>query len=672
MSHQQQTLNAASDEAERRAEEIYATRYRALSIPWQTLLMVMTVGITLLAINQIFNFGFFIGEVMLDSRYLYIYVGAILTMVFISFPATGSASRTSVAWYDIILALTSVGLFSYFAVNAERIVLEAWEYAAPQFGIYMALATWALVLEAGRRTGGWPIFVVVSVLSLYPLYADRMPDVISGVGMGLEEAAAFHIMSEESLFGIPTQVAALLLFGFLLFGVSLQHTGAGKFFINIAFALLGRFRGGPAKVAIFSSGLMGSMSGGPVTNVLTTGPLSIPTMRRIGFSRGYAAGVEACASTGGVLMPPIMGATAFVMANFLGVSYVTIVIAAIIPSLLYFFGLFMQIDAYAARYDLKGLPREELPNPLAVLKDGWYFIFVFALLVWMLVHLQREATAPFFATALLLVINQFTKHKLSLKGFLKLLAAVGQILAELGGILAAIGLIIGSLQVTGMAGTLTNDLVYIAGDNVLMLLIMGALTAFVLGIGMTVTAAYIFLAVILAPALIRAGLDPVASHMFIMYWGMLSFITPPVAIAAFVAASVAKCSPMRAGFEAMRLGTIIYFIPFFFVFNPALLMFGTPMEVITVVITALIGVILLAAGLQGYLLGAGRVGPGVLGIFSRVVLVCSGLILAAPGGGMLGVNHATLMLTSAGLLLVGATTILLQRRAMGEPLRLRL
>ncbi|SEO70508.1 TRAP transporter permease [Aquisalimonas asiatica] len=668
-------LNATAnsrEEAERRAEELYATRYRILSFPWQTLLMVMTVGITLLAINQIFNFGFFIGEVMQDARYLYIYVGAILVMVFISFPATASASRTTVAWYDILLAVATACMFGYFAYYAERIVLEAWEYAAPQFGIYLALATWALVLEAGRRTGGWPIFVVVLTLSLYPLYADRVPDVIAGVSMGLEDAAAFHIMSEESLFGIPTQVAALLLFGFLLFGVSLQHTGAGKFFINIAFALLGRFRGGPAKVAIFSSGLMGSMSGGPVTNVLTTGPLSIPTMRRIGFSRGYAAGVEACASTGGVLMPPIMGATAFVMANFLGVSYVTIVIAAIIPSLLYFFGLFMQIDAYSARHDLKGLPQDELPDVWNVLKEGWYFIAVFALLIWMLVFLQREATAPFYATALLLAINQFTRHRLSTKGLLKLLSAAGQILAELGGILAAIGLIIGSLQVTGMAGTLTNDLVYLAGDNVLMLLIMGALTAFVLGIGMTVTAAYIFLAVILAPALIRAGLDPVASHMFIMYWGMLSFITPPVAIAAFVAASVAKVNPMRAGFEAMRLGTIIYFIPFFFVFNPALLMFGTATEVITVVMTALIGVVLLAAGLQGYLLGAGRVPTGPVGWFARVALICAGLTLAAPGGGMLGIAHGTLLLISASLLLVGATTILLHRRMMGEPLRFRL
>ncbi|MCH8504686.1 MAG: TRAP transporter fused permease subunit [Ectothiorhodospiraceae bacterium] len=668
------TLTKAEEEAARLAAEEqaakkFAARYRELSLPWRLLVTLMTVGIILMAINQIFNFGFFIGQVMLSARYLYIYAGVILAMVFICFPAGGWARQRDVPWYDILIVLAIAGIFTYFAWNAERIVLEAWEYAAPQLAVYLSLATWLIVLEAGRRTGGMPILVIVLIISLYPLYADRMPDVVSGVAMNLEEASAFHIFSEESMFGIPMQVAAMLLFGFLLFGVGLQYTGAGQFFINLAFSLLGKARGGPAKVAIFSSGLMGSMSGGPVTNVLTTGPLSIPAMRRIGFSRGYAAGVEACASTGGVLMPPIMGATAFVMANFLGVSYVMVAVAAIIPSLLYFFGLFMQSDAYAARRGLKGLPEAELPKLGQVLKDGWYFIFVFVLLVWMLIYLQREATAPFYATALLLIINQFTKHRWGFKELAAYLKGVGIILAELGGILAAIGLIVGALQVTGMAGTLTNDLVYLAGNNVLVLLIMGALTSFVLGIGMTVTAAYIFLAIILAPALIRSGLDPMASHMFIMYWGMLSFITPPVALAAFVAASVAQVSAMRAGFEAMRLGTIIYFIPFFFVFNPALLMQGSFGEIAIVLTTALIGVWLLSAALQGYLIGIGTLGTGPLSWLSRALILASGLLLAAPGGGMLGVAHATLVLSAIALVTLGSIFALIQRKREGEPIR---
>ncbi|TVS16779.1 MAG: TRAP transporter fused permease subunit [Gammaproteobacteria bacterium] len=640
-----------------------ATRYRVLTPFWQGVMAAATAIATVLAVNQIFNLGFFLGEVLLDGRYLYIITGLMLSMVFIAFPAGAWGAQDRVPWYDLLLITVIVVVFGYFAWNAERIVLEAWEYIAPPIGIVLSMITWLIVLEAGRRAGGWPIFVIVGVLSLYPLYSDRMPDVVAGIGMRLPETAIFHVLSEESLFGIPMQAFALLVFGFLLFGVALRFTGGGPFFINFAFALLGHMRGGPAKVAIFSSGLMGSMSGGPVTNALTTGPLSIPAMRRIGFSREYAAGVEACASTGGVLMPPIMGATAFVMANFLGVSYVTVALAAVIPSLLYFFGLFMQIDAYAARHHLHGLPREELPRLGEVFREGWYFIFVFVLLIVLLVYMQREATAPFLATGLLLIINQFTSHRLNWAGLKRLVAACGQLMAELAGILAAIGLIVGSLAVTGMAGTLANDLVYIAGENVVILLIMGAVTSFVLGIGMTVTAAYIFLAIVLAPALVNAGLDPLASHMFIMYWGMLSFITPPVALAAFAAASVAQVSAMRAGVQAMRLGTIIYFIPFFFVFNPALLMQGGAGEIITVLVTAMIGVALVSAALQGYLLGFGDLGRGFVASIVRAAIFVAGLLLAAPGGGMLGVPHWALLVSGLGLV-VAALIVAAGRRRM--------
>ncbi len=659
MSHESFAENPAQTHNENDAVDV--GRYRELDRPWRIAMAVLTGAATVLAANQIFNLGFFVNYVMLDSRYMYLITGTMLSMVFITFPATHK-SINHVPWYDIAIIAVIAAVFGYYAFYAERIVLEAWEYAAPQVGIWLALVTWVIVLEAGRRAGGWPIFVIVTVLSLYPMYSDRMPDVIAGIGMPVQDVAIFHILGEESLFGIPMQAFAQLVFGFLLFGVALQFTGGGPFFINFAFALLGHLRGGPAKVAIFSSGLMGSMSGGPVTNVLTTGPLSIPAMQRIGFSRQYAAGVEACASTGGVLMPPIMGATAFVMASFLSVSYVTVAVAAIVPSVLYFFGLFMQIDAYAARHKLEGLPREELPRFRDVFKEGWYFIAVFVTLIWLLVYMQREATAPFYATALLLFINHFTSHRMTLEKFLLMIAATGKLMAELAGILAAIGLIIGALAVTGMAGTLANDLVYLAGDNVLILLIMGALTSFVLGIGMTVTAAYIFLAIVLAPALINAGLNPLATHMFIMYWGMLSFITPPVALAAFAAASVAKVSAMRAGLEAMRLGAIIYFIPFFFVFNPALLLQGSLGEITLVLITALIGVALVSGALQGFLLLFGDLGRSYLSLLARGLIGIAGLVLAAPAGGMLNIGHWTMVLGSVVLLAAGMGVELLARK----------
>ena len=627
-------------------------RYRELPEHWRLVMAAMTACAIVLAINQIFNLGFFVGYVMLDSRYMYLITGVMLCMVFITFPAS-KHSPTHVPWYDIVIMVIIGIIFSYYAYFAERIVLEAWEYAAPSIGVWLALVTWVIVLEAGRRAGGWPVFAIVLVFSLYPTFADSLPTVIAALSIPIQDVAIFHVLGEESLFGIPMRVFAQLVFGFLIFGISLQYTGGGPFFINLAFALLGHLRGGPAKVSIFSSGLMGSMSGGPISNVLTTGPLSIPAMRRIGFSKEYASGVEACASTGGVFMPPIMGATAFVMASFLNISYVTVAIAAIVPSVLYFFGLFMQIDAYAARNNLSGLPKEELPKLGTVFKEGWYFIAVFAALIWMLVYLQREAVAPFYATALLLVINQFTKHKLDLDRFMQLVATMGKLLAELAGILAAIGLIIGGLAVTGIAGTIANDLVYLAGENVLILLVMGALTSFILGIGMTVTAAYIFLAIVLVPALTNSGLDPLASHMFVMYWGMLSFITPPVALAAFAAASVAHVSPMRAGIEAMRLGAIIYVVPFFFVFNPALLLQGSALENLQAISTALVGVALVSAALQGYLIGLGDLGSGTSGIVVRSMIGIAGLTLALPAGGLFGFSQIMLLSVAIVFLVAG-------------------
>lgn len=617
-------------------------RYRELPALWRKVMAAMTAVAILLAVNQIFNLGFFVGYVMLDSRYMYLITGVMLCMVFITFPAN-KHSPGHVPWYDIAIMVVIALIFAYFAFYAERIVLEAWEYTAPPVGVWLALLTWVIVLEAGRRAGGWPVFAIVLLFSLYPTFAASLPSVIAALSIPVQDAAIFHVLGEESLFGIPMQVFAQLVFGFLIFGISLQYTGGGPFFINLAFALLGHLRGGPAKVSIFSSGLMGSMSGGPISNVLTTGPLSIPAMRRIGFSKEYAAGVEACASTGGVFMPPIMGATAFVMASFLNISYVSVAIAALVPSVLYFFGLYMQIDAYAARKKLSGLPREELPKLGTVFKEGWYFIAVFISLIWMLVYMQREAVAPFYATALLLVINQFTKHKLDLDRFMQLVATMGKLLAELAGILAAIGLIIGGLAVTGIAGTIANDLVYLAGENVVILLLMGALTSFILGIGMTVTAAYIFLAIVLVPALTNSGLDPLASHMFVMYWGMLSFITPPVALAAFAAASVANVSPMRAGIEAMRLGAIIYVVPFFFVFNPALLLQGSALENLQAISTALVGVALVSAAIQGYLIGVGDLGKGAGAILIRGLVAVSGLTLALPAGGLFGFNQIVLL-----------------------------
>ncbi|MBX3499442.1 MAG: TRAP transporter fused permease subunit [Alphaproteobacteria bacterium] len=637
-------------------------RTRNLPPAWQWIVIGATITAVGLAMNQIFAWRFFIGWTLIEAQFLYAVVAIMFAMVFVVFPSHKRQDRNVVPWYDAAMFVASLAVGAYACWYSNDIVDQAWEYAAPLHGQLVALAMWALVLEAGRRTGGWPIFFVVLTLSTYPIYVDLMPEVVSGVPQTPLNTAAFHMFSIESLLGIPMRAFASLVFGFIIFGIALQYTGAGSFFINLAFALLGHVRGGPAKVAVFSSGLFGSMSGGPVTNVLTTGTLTIPAMKRLGFSARYAGGVEACASTGGVLMPPIMGATAFVMANFLQISYVEVALAAAVPSLLYYFGLFVQIDAYSARHGMKGIPKQELQSVGKVMRTGWTYVFVFALLIFMLIHLQQEARAPFYATALLLFINQFDRtHRLTWEKLKKFVFATGFLLAELAGILAAIGLVVGALVSTGMVGTITNDLVFIAGNNTLVLLLMGALTCFILGMGMTVTAAYIFLAIILAPALIKAGLEPLPVHMFLLYWGMLSFITPPVALAAFAGASVAKADPMATGFEAMRLGTIIYFIPFFFVYNPALLLQGSVSEVLVVCATAALGIVLLGGALQGYLIGFGRLPDGPVGLPSRLLIGFGGLTFAAPGGAMTGLTHLQLSAIAFATALLGAAIAWLMR-----------
>jgi TRAP transporter 4TM/12TM fusion protein len=350
-----------------------------------------------------------------------------------------------------------------------------------------------------------------------------------------------------------------------------------------------------------------------------------------------AGAIEACASTGAVLAPPVMGATAFVMAEFLNIPYSDVALAAAVPAVLFYFSLFMQIDFFAGRNSMVGLKREEMPRVRDVFRDGWYFIFVIILLVVLLLVMKRENWAPWIATGLLIVLNQLFSDKRW--GWVELLSFIegnGRVFVELVAILAGIGLLVGAFSLTGLTGTLTTELLYLAGGQPLLLILMGALTSFILGMGMTITACYIFLAVLLAPSLIQAGLDPLAVHMFIMYWGMVSFITPPVALAAFAAASVARANPIDTGLQAMKIGSIIYFVPCFFILNPSLVLQGEFLDFVLHFTTALIGIVLVCAGLQGYIARLGDLRRcGSLEWPVRAALIVGGLLFAAPGGGLM-------------------------------------
>jgi TRAP transporter 4TM/12TM fusion protein len=604
----------------------------------------------LLVVNQLFNIQL-AGIVLIDGRYLYILGGMFLALSFLIFQIRGGkgGQPSSLDWS---LATLSLACTVYLAQTAQANLSQGWEYAAPELAQWVAVVFFFLILEATRRAGGLVLFCVVLLFSFYPTFAGRVPDPFSGFESTFMQTVPYHIYSAESSFGIPMKAFGGVVIGFILFGAVLQRTGGGQFFNDLALGLVGGYRGGAAKVSIFASGFMGSMSGSVISNVLTTGTVSIPAMRKTGFSGKTAAATEACASTGGVLMPPIMGATAFVMASFLSRPYVEIALAAAIPSLLFYWGLFTQIDAYSARRGLRGLPRPDLPVLRQVMKDGWPYIFVFGLLLFMMIGLRRETSAPFYATVLLLVVNQFrASHRLDPRRLGNMIVGVGMGLAELTAILLGVGLIVGSFSATGLAGTLVNELVFLAGDNTLVLVLMGAVTAFIFGMGMTVTACYIFLAVVLAPALEAGGLNQLAVHLFILYWGMVSYITPPVALGAFAASTMAGSNPVATGFEAMRLGGVIYIAPFFFVLNPALIGQAPAWEVTVALTCALLGVAVISAALQGYITFIGPV-KGALGLPLRASMLIGGVLIAMPHTPILDLGYTLSLLIGLGFCLL--------------------
>ncbi len=640
---------------------------RDIGTPARWITRLATVALIILATNQAFNFSARMGRTLIEQQYLYTVLMLSIPVLFLVFPLGAKHGNQRPTVIDWLLSGASVACLGFFIYHSYSIISYGWEMMPPPDTVWVGAVLWVLCIEASRRAGGWILAGIVLFFSTYPLYADLMPGPISAFASPFEFVAGYHAMSLESIMGIPLRAFANLVFGFILFGVALEHTGAGKFFINLAFALLGHVRGGPAKVSILSSGLMGSLSGSVVTNVMTTGVLTIPAMRRSGMKGTTAAGIETCASTGGVLMPPVMGAAAFVMASFLQTPYSSIAIAAAVPAFLYFFGLFIQIDARAARDGLTGMAAEDLPNLKQTLKEGWHHVFAIALLVFMLLWLRRESLAPYYATVVLLVVNQIVSktNRLGWKDVLAFIDSAARLFSNLSGILAGVGMIVGGLSFTGLAGTLVNDLLFIAGGEPYVLLIMGALTSLILGVGMPATACYIFLAIMLAPALIQSGLNPMAVHLFIFYWGMLSYITPPLALGAFAAASVAKTPPMQTGFESMKIGSVIYFIPFFFVLDPGLILVGEWQNVVFSVALAIFGVFIFASAVQGYVAGIGNLfGRDFKGMIFRLPLLVGAILVALPGEAIPGWSDLELMLLGLAIIApVLAAAFILNRRA---------
>jgi len=601
-----------------------APKGRMHGATYWAVLILGTLGL-LLTINQTFVLRF-MGFQPLGNSYLYYLIGLFLGASFLIYPMR-SADKNGTPWYDWIFCAIAIACTCYLAHFGLTIIEQGWDFSAPTEATVISGILLLLIIEGIRRCGGTPLLIVVLVFGTYPIYADYMPGFLWGTEYSFGETIRAHVMGVESVIGVPMQVVANLVIGFVIFGSALTVTGGGEFFMKLATAMMGGSRGGPAKVSVVSSGLMGSLSGSVISNILTTGVFTIPTMKKAGYPAHYAGAVEACASTGGTLMPPVMGAVAFIMASFLGVPYADVMVAAFLPAMLFYVALVFQVDNYAARHGLKGMPKEELPKIGPVMADGWPYLLSLVALIYMLLFMRIEAYAPYFATLVLLIIAAFKKsHRLNVKRMLDLLMDMSVSVANLVAILAGIGLVVGGLSYTGVAGAFSRELLLYAGGNVPLMLIAGAITSFILGMGMTVSACYIFLSILLAPALVEGGLNPLASHLFILYWGMMSYITPPVALASITAANLAGSNAWATSMSAMRLGSVLFILPFVFVVNPALIMQGDWMDIAQAAVTATIAMWMFAACFEAHLYKIGVVGWPV-----RILLLCAGIGLVIPG-----------------------------------------
>ena len=587
---------------------------RRLIFAGASLLTLGSIGIALDVYRDV------MGLLLYNEQFLAGMVGLGLALVYLTQPARRGASRNAIPWYDWLLAALSIGLGLYIAVRFPKLSEDM--TSRPLDGLIAAFITIPLVIEALRRSVGWALTIVVLVFLAYAPLGQYVPGALQGLPVDLQQLAFYLVWDPGSMLGLPVMVAATIVIAFVFFGNLLFASGGSNFFTDIALTLMGRYRGGSAKIAVTASCLFGMISGSAVSNVASVGVLTIPLMRRGGYPPYVAAAIEAVASTGGQLMPPVMGAAAFLMAEFLQIPYRNVAIAAALPSLLYYYALFIQADLLAARTGLQAIDMEGVPPLGQVLKQGWHFILPFALLVYGLFWLNWSPELAALAASAVLVVTGSTLgyggKKLKFGDLFRALSSTGLVSLDLLMITAAAGFIIGVLNITGLSFALTLMLVEIGKNSLWLLLALAALVSIILGMGMPTVGVYVLLAALVAPSMVKIGVSPMAAHMFVLYFGMMSMITPPVALAAFAAASLAQTDPMKTGWMAVRFGWIAYIIPFLFVRAPSLLLEGSLTSVVISFITALIGVWLICAAFAGYatrlLSPPMRIGFGLAGV----------------------------------------------------------
>lgn len=542
-----------------------------------------------------------------------IHLGFALSLVFILFPASKKirVKRDRVPFYDIILALLSVGVGLYWPLYINELVFRLGRVT--DLDIIVGVLAILLTLEAARRAVGLPITIISSSFLIYAFFGPHFPGFLAHRGQDLKSVVQLMFYTTDGILGTPISVSATFIFVFLLFGAFLVKTGVGNYFNDLAVVLAGKLIGGPAKVAIFSSALQGTISGSSVANVVTSGSYTIPMMKKLGYKKEFAGGVEAAASTGGQLMPPIMGAAAFLMVEFIGgITYWQIAKAAAIPALLYFTGIWIMTHFEAKRVGLKGMTEDQMPDRKKVLKKIYLLSPILGIIIFLLIGIPTMQAA-LYGIVLTIIVSSFDKStRLGFKDMIEALVDGARTALAVAVATACAGIIVGVVVKTGLGLSLATGLVSASGGNILLTLFFTMLASIVLGMGSPTTANYVITSTIAAPAIITLlMLDTpgaavplvvaLSAHLFVFFFGIVADITPPVALAAFAASGVSGGDPIKTGFVAAKLAIAAFIIPYMFVFNPAMLMMGASIpEIIWVVLTAFVGMIAIGAGLIGF------------------------------------------------------------------------
>lgn len=533
--------------------------------------------------------------------------------------------------YNIAFTLLSLGcgLFLVYETRADYVLTYTLK-GPSQADVVVGTIILLLILLCTRRTTGNALTVICAIFVAYAIFGQYLPGLLTHKPYKWRSIIDVVIFTSEGLYGQPLSIASSYVAAFVMFGAFFSITGAGQWFIDMAYSLTGRFRSGPAMTAVVSSAAMGTISGTGVANVVTTGAFTIPLMKNCGYSPTVAGAVEATASTGGQIMPPVMGAGAFILADMIGISYGEVAIAAILPALLYFLACAFQVDFEAGRLGMRGLPKDQLPQRLETLKNGWYYLFPLVALIWALCIQGYSANyAALYAIVAVLVIGfVFCKgeRRLNLKKVIQALNDGARDLLSIAMACATAGVMIGVLTKTGLGLKFTALLLQASGGYKLPTMILTMLCCVILGMGLPTTAAFIITATLCAPALIELGITPMAAYMFVFYFACLSAITPPVALSAFAAAGISGASAMGTALTATRLGLAGFLIPYFFCYSPAMLMQGTVAQVIQVSVTSVIGAYFLAGGLEGYMWKSLKPYERILLLASALLMVDSGLV----------------------------------------------